>query len=215
MRQHYTKFELKARYFQLGELTEKTKNLIFVIHGYGQQAKYFIKKFESLDTTENSIIAPEGLNRFYLEGFSGRVGATWMTREDRLTDIDNYLTYLNKVYEEVVDKIDVANLKVSVIGFSQGSATVSRWVSNTPHHIDQLILWAGIFPPDLDYKLAGERFDSMNIKYVYGLNDPFLSQNRIDEMNAISSKLKVNPQIITFDGEHEIHQPTLASIFKS
>ena len=36
-------------------------------------------------------MAPEGLSRFYLEGFSGKVGATWMTREDRLNDIDNYL----------------------------------------------------------------------------------------------------------------------------
>jgi len=215
MRQHFTKFELKARYFQLGEVSEQTKNLIFVIHGYGQQAKYFIQKFESLDNTKNCIVAPEGLNRFYLEGFSGRVGATWMTKEDRLTDIENYLTYLNKVYEEVIKDTDTGHLKVTVIGFSQGSATASRWVSNTPYNVHQLILWAGIFPPDLDYQLAGDKFDNMDIKYVYGLKDPFLTEGRIDEMNRISSKLQVSPETITFDGEHIIDGPTLQTIFKS
>lgn len=214
MKQHFTKFELKARYFQLGEVTDKTKNLIFVIHGYGQQAKYFLKKFQSLENEKNCVVAPEGLNRFYLEGFSGRVGATWMTKEDRLTDIENYITYLNQVYHKVVGNNNTDHINISVIGFSQGSATASRWVTHAEFDVHQLILWAGIFPPDLDYKLAADKFDDMDIKYVYGLKDPFLNESRLEEMHKISSDLRVTPEIITFDGEHNIHEETLLQLFK-
>ncbi|MTI21029.1 alpha/beta hydrolase [Fulvivirga sp. RKSG066] len=212
MKQHYTIFEHKARFFQLGDFNAQTKNLIFVLHGYGQQAKYFIQKFKGIDDGNNCIVAPEGLSRFYLEGFSGRVGATWMTKEDRLTDIDNYINYLDAVYETFQDQLN-GLVKVSIIGFSQGAATASRWLANTHAHVNQLILWAGIFPPDLDYDLIGNKFKSIDIKYVYGLQDPFLNDNRIEEMRKISSHLMVEPQTITFKGEHNIDTEVLKEIF--
>lgn len=214
METHYTSFDYKARYFQLGELTSQTKNLIFVIHGYGQQAKYFIQKFKGLANGTNCIIAPEGLSRFYLDGFSGKIGATWMTKEDRLTDIENYITYLNAVFAEVMASLkEEKRPKITLLGFSQGAATVSRWVANCIGHIDQLILWAGIFPPDLDYTLAVDRFKDIDIKYVYGLNDPYLTESRLKEMKDISSHLQVKPATITFDGEHIIDPETLEKIF--
>ena len=115
-------FTYQARYHQLGELNTKTKHLIFALHGYGQQSKYFIRKFRSLVEYGICIIAPEGLNRFYLEGYSGRVGATWMTKEDRETDILNYLRYLNAIYAQLTTH----SVKVTILGFSQGAATESR-----------------------------------------------------------------------------------------
>lgn len=214
MRQHETKFEYKARFFQLSEISEKTKNIIFVIHGYGQQGKYFIQKFKALASEENCVIAPEGLSRFYLEGFSGRVGATWMTKEDRLTDIENYISYLNTVYSKVTAGTDLKNVKISIIGFSQGSATASRWASHINGKLDRLILWAGIFPPDLDYKLAKDAFKNIDVKYVYGVNDPYLSNERFEEMKAISQHLELQPETITFDGEHDIDPETLLKLFK-
>jgi len=211
---HYTSFDYKARYFQLGQLTSQTKNLIFVIHGYGQQAKYFIQKFKGLDNGENCIIAPEGLSRFYLDGFSGKVGATWMTKEDRITDIENYTTYLNAVFAEVTGSLkEENNPKITLLGFSQGAATVSRWVARLSGHVDQLLLWAGIFPPDLDYTLAVEGFKGVDIKYIYGLQDPYLTDSRLKEMKDISEHLQVKPQTITFEGEHVIDPKILEKLF--
>jgi hypothetical protein len=60
------------------------KNLLYVLHGYGHLAPYFIRKFNSLE--DSFIVAPEGMYRFYLYGSSGRVGACWMTKEERLDD---------------------------------------------------------------------------------------------------------------------------------
>ena len=38
----------KARYFQLGKISEQTKTIWFVFHGYGMLSKYFIKKFKPI-----------------------------------------------------------------------------------------------------------------------------------------------------------------------
>ena len=63
-----------ARYFQAGSISNKTKNVWFVFHGYGMLSEFFIKKFESLVDSETIIIAPEATSRFYLEGKYERVG---------------------------------------------------------------------------------------------------------------------------------------------
>lgn len=211
MKQSSIKFEFEARYFQLGEITNDTKKLIFVLHGYGQQAKYFIRKFSILNTPENCIIAPEGLSRFYLEGFSGRVGATWMTKEDRLADIHNYINYLNALYKKVTE--GSKNLEVSIIGFSQGAATASRWAADEQASFDHLILWAGVFPPDMNIETATHQFKDKSISYVYGTDDPFLSEEKLHEMTELAGKLSIKPAVYSFKGGHDIDEEILKKIF--
>ena len=74
---------------------ENPTTLIYVLHGYGQLAKYFIRKFNHLENV--IIVAPEGGHRFYLKDTSGRDGASWMTREARETDISDNIKYLNSL----------------------------------------------------------------------------------------------------------------------
>ena len=75
-----------ARYFTIGN-EEQPDEIWFVLHGYAQLANYFIEKFRVLESKNILVVAPEGLHRFYWNGMSGRVAASWMTKEDRLTDI--------------------------------------------------------------------------------------------------------------------------------
>ncbi|MBL3656468.1 alpha/beta hydrolase [Fulvivirga sediminis] len=214
MKQQSIKFGFQARYFQLGELNEHTQNIVFVLHGYGQQAKYFIRKFEVLKNENTCVIAPEGLSRFYLKGFSGRVGATWMTKEERLTDIANYVNYLNSIYSNVLACCSSSNqMNVTLLGFSQGAATVSRWAVNGFISFNRLILWAGIFPPDMDFEKAANIVESKEIHYVYGTQDPFITPERLSEMNLLSSKMQVSPIITTFSGVHDIDQTVLRELF--
>ncbi|MEM1407690.1 MAG: hypothetical protein AAGG59_13005 [Bacteroidota bacterium] len=211
MKRESLKFEFEARYFQEGNLTTNTKNLFFVLHGHGQQGKYFIKKFSPLFSASSCVIAPEGLSRYYLEGFSGRVGATWMTTEDRLMDIKNYLAYLNSLFEKIKNNIG-SKTKIHILGFSQGAATASRWAASEKMYFDQLILWAGIFPPDMDFKFASRKFAAKPITYVYGAKDPFLNEERLKEMKALSDKLNVVPKIIKFRGGHDIDPEALTTL---
>lgn len=134
-----------ARYFTLGEMNEHTKRVWFVLHGYGQLAEYFIRKFETIQNHGTLIVAPEALSRFYQDHESGRVGASWMTREDRLSEIDDYVAYLESVQREIFKDFSSQNIHITILGFSQGTATACRWVNQSELKCDRLILWGGYF----------------------------------------------------------------------
>jgi predicted esterase len=212
MKQAEISFSFKARYYKIGEINPQTRQVWFVLHGYGQLAQYFIRKFSVLEQKNICVIAPEGLSRFYLENLqttgrkNDRVGATWMTKENRLMDIENYIAYLNAVYDCEMKGL---NIPVTVLGFSQGSATASRWVLNEHISFKRLILWAGIFPPDMDFESGKEILADKEVILVYGKKDPFLNDARFIEMNQLAEKLQTHVKDIAFDGEHEIDETTL------
>jgi predicted esterase len=85
-----------ARYFILGEPSDQIEQIWFVCHGYGQLANYFIKNFEQLNNGKNLIATPEGLHRFYWKGFSDKVVASWMTKEDRNEVIGDNDEFINE-----------------------------------------------------------------------------------------------------------------------
>lgn len=215
MTEKQVEFNFKARYFKLGEINEFTKQVWFVLHGYGQLARFFIKKFSILEKRQVCVIAPEGLSHFYLEALqitgrkNNRVGATWMTRENRLMDIENYLNYLNTVYTTEMENHKPNPINTTVLGFSQGSATASRWVLNGHVRFDRLILWAGILPPDMNFEAGSELFRQKEIHFVYGARDPFLTDSRFAEMHELTRRLNKNVSTTTFDGEHDIDESTL------
>lgn len=208
------RFSFNARYYQTSEITSSTREVWFVLHGYGQLAQYFIRKFSLVSETNICVIAPEGLSRFYLENIqdgtrkNNRVGASWMTKEDRLTDIKNYLEYLTAIYEKEVCR----PLRVTIFGFSQGSATASRWAVSGKVKFDRLVLWSGIFPPDMDFESGYQILKEKEIKLVYGTSDPFLTDDRFAEMNLLSQKLGVKVDPITYEGGHDIDQATLLKL---
>jgi hypothetical protein len=87
MSKHSITVSKKARYYQIGEASPIIKKVWIVLHGYAMLSEFFIKKFENLNDGSTLIIAPEALNRFYIDGTYNRVGASWMTKEERITDI--------------------------------------------------------------------------------------------------------------------------------
>ncbi|MBC7923946.1 MAG: phospholipase, partial [Ferruginibacter sp.] len=124
METHQLTVRRTARYATLGQLNADTRQVWFVLHGYGQLAEYFIRRFDVLDDGHTYVVAPEALSRFYLQGMgegSGRVGATWMTREDRLNEIDDYLHYLRTLHQTLVG--EGGRWRTGLLGFSQGTAT--------------------------------------------------------------------------------------------
>lgn len=192
---------LKAKYSTYGELSDKTEKIWFVCHGYGQLSRFFIKKFEILDPKTNFVIAPQGLSKFYLKGFSGRVGATWMTKEDRLTDIENQWTFLESVFDKELQGIDLSNKKIYALGFSQGAATISRWLTFTKNSIDKLIIWSGEVPNEF-YQMDRDKIPP--IKLVYGKQDPFISFLEIEKQKEDFIKQSITFKVIDFDGKHEV-----------
>jgi predicted esterase len=217
MKEQELNVNYKARYYTQGDLTANTKKIWFVLHGYGQLAKFFISKFKVLSEAGVYVIAPEGLSKFYLEDVTSRartgnnrVGATWMTRENRLVDIDNYITYLNTIYQKEVPHNFEG--EVTFLGFSQGAATATRWSIEGNPVFNQLILWAGILPPDMNFEKAHEKLKDKKIIEVFGKTDPYLTDERLKEVTSLNARLNINPTLIEFDGGHEINQEVLIGL---
>ena len=195
-----------ARYYTLGSLNERTKQVWFVLHGHGQLAGNFIKKFEPLLSDDVFFIAPEALNHFYLKRGSMDVGATWMTKEDRLNEIKDYINYLNDLYENF-DLDQYANVKITALGFSQGASTVTRWVNATQHRIDRTLVYAGEVAPELIPLQETSGLKQSQNYFIYGTEDEFFKPVIFDEM--IARYESVNLNLIKYEGTHEIYSEVL------
>ncbi len=206
-------FPHEAVFYQSSTVTSQTKEIWFVLHGYGQLPQYFIRKFRAIENDNRVIIAPGGLSRFYLDGFSGRIGSTWMTKEERLLDIDNYIKYLDSVAREVFVKAS-EGVKVTLLGFSQGSATVCRWAEKLNFAFERLILHSGAFPPDIDFSGLGNKLSDKQVFMLRGDKDEFINDKRKQEQRALIEKLNVDVIEIEFEGKHDIHIDSLKQIIK-
>lgn len=201
-----------ARYFQLGNQIEKTKNIWFVFHGYGELASEFILNFSKLANDETLIVAPEALNKFYLRGFTGKIGATWMTAECRLNEIDDYINMINNVYKQISNSVDNEKVTLNVLGFSQGCHTAVRWLNETKLRISNLLLWSGTFPHDCNYIENSEYWLNVNTKIVMGNRDRLISEEHLNiELEFIQTQ-DVRFELIRFNGGHKIDHELLLSI---
>ncbi|MCB0510674.1 MAG: phospholipase, partial [Bacteroidetes bacterium] len=61
----YISVQRTARYFISKEMDEKVKQVIFVLHGYAQNADDFLASCSELASEEILLLAPEGLSKFY------------------------------------------------------------------------------------------------------------------------------------------------------
>ncbi len=209
MEQKHIDVSIKASYYTLNSLTDETERVWLVFHGYGQLAEFFIKKFEGLDPKKNFIIAPQGLSKYYLEGVYGRVGASWMTKEDRLTEIDNQHSYIKSVLEDIGD---ISKKQLVYFGFSQGTATMGRFAAYAKISFHQMIIWAGTFPPDTNHEdwqyLTGQE----QIHYYTSRDDVYFKEEMIDnQKKTLMEATRREPELHWYEGGHRV----IAEIIKT
>ncbi|NNE28936.1 MAG: phospholipase, partial [Saprospiraceae bacterium] len=139
MEHHLRKATKTAHFYSLGNISNDITDLWICCHGYGQNAEDFLKDFECIQAEERLIISPEGLSRFYWGGFHGPIASSWMTSKDRLIEIEDYCNWLDQLYSEIVPQLS-PNLRITLAGFSQGTATVMRWVHARQPKIQRILL---------------------------------------------------------------------------
>lgn len=210
----YIKVQKTARVVIEGTNNPNLKSVWLIAHGYGQLATFFMKKFEKIYGDENLIIVPEGLHRYYLKGFIGSIGASWMTAEEREKDIEDYCVYLDRVYETYIKPLD-KKIVVNALGFSQGGATISRWAAHTKNRIDNLILWGSGTPADMEWKDNIQKLQKMNWHFVAGDNDEFLSEKRRTEQLEVLERNGIKPNSIHYKGTHDIFEEPLLLLNKN
>lgn len=199
-----------ARYHVLGD-PATAKELWFVLHGHGHLARFFLHSFEGLEDGR-CIVAPEALSRYYLDNTFSRVGATWMTREDREHEITDQIAYLDPLAKQMRVECPGAD-RFNVLGFSQGVATLCRWAALGTTAIDRMVIWGGRMPPDLDPDDLRTRWASLRIDLVHGETDPVVNEDilKLNEAFLRSAGLVFNTH--NFDGGHALDKLVLGRLF--
>jgi predicted esterase len=217
--QRHIQVSRSARYAVMGSFDGPLSEVWMVCHGHGQLAARFLSRFLPLQRDDRLFIAPEALSRYYLTPLQAAphpqhaaVGATWMTSEDREFEIEDYVRYLDSVHDEIFSIVAREKVRLWVLGFSQGTATVARWVARGKVDPDRVVLWAGLLPPELDAESATKLARRAPLALVLGRNDEFARPELVASQEARLKELRVPYETIRFDGGHEVVPDTLRSL---
>jgi predicted esterase len=155
------------------------------------------------------LVAPEAMNRFYTvspdkaPARDRPVGATWMTREDRESEVGDYVEYLDALAAEIARAMR-SNAAVNVLGFSQGAATATRWITHGRVNAARLVLWGGLIPPDSDLTRGPAALRGVPLTIVLGTRDQYVSDDMLAAEVARLDSAKIPREIIRFDGGHHV-----------
>lgn len=207
--QHHITVSRSARYYTIGRPDRPVRELWFACHGYGQLAERFAREFEPCDDGATLIVVPEALSRMYLRGGGGEIGASWMTREDRLNEIDDYVRYLDSVYRTVM-AMSAGPRRLTLLGFSQGAATAGRWADHGSIRPDRLLLWGGLLPPDSSFLESGR--ESLHISYLLGTRDDLVDRSELVRQRALLARNGFGGDLVEFEGGHRIDRETLGRL---
>ena len=219
--EHHIPVQRSARYFTLGPGGTATTDVWFCCHGYAQLASDFVNEFECIASPDRLIVVPEALSRFYVPAGTGfhaadaKVGATWMTREDREKEIIDYVNYLDLLYEEVLKDVDRDKVRINVLGFSQGGATIDRWLTRGKAKADRMILWGSLLASDSDLDAAAAFFRKTPLTIVYGLKDQFGNPEMIASYEKTLCEKGISYSLVSFNGGHRMDRETLRSLASS
>lgn len=210
--ERHIRVQRTARYHVLGD-PPTAKELWFVLHGHGYLARFFLHSFEGLEEGR-CIVAPEALSRYYLDSTFSRVGATWMTREDRESEIADQISYLDALAIRMRKECPNA-LRLNVLGFSQGVATLCRWAVLGNTAIDRMVVWGGSMPPEIEADTLRRRWASIHIDLVHGEQDPVVSGEVLERNGSLLRSAGLTFRSHTFDGGHALDGLLLDRLFNS
>lgn len=192
-----------------------------VLHGYGQLAARFIRHFAPLADGERVIVAPEALSRFYLDhpakagSVHARIGATWMTREDRVAEIADQVEYIDAVCDTVLAPLQPASRRVHVLGFSQGVATATRWLAHGRTRASHVVLWSGRIPADLFPMSEDNPLRRLRIDVVTGAEDALATAEVLEEQRDLVERNGLAVTRHRHAGGHQLDAATLLAIARS
>lgn len=204
-----------ARYYQSGLISNKTKNLWFVFHGYGMLAKFFIKKFQYLVDKETVVIAPEATSRFYLDGKYERVGSSWITKVEKEDDIIDNINYINLIYKNIVEKIGHNNFQLNIIGFSQGGPMACRWIMDEDITINSIGFWGSDIPEEYLTESYKEKWGRFKTSIIIGKKDHIIPIEYRIKFKKTVDNYGLNYNLIEYDGDHRVLENILIEYSKT
>jgi len=190
-------------YSTLNTFSKDTKNVWLVFHGLGYLSRYFIRYFSGLNAEENYIIALQAPSKYYQGTDFKHVGASWLTKENTIQETENVLAYIDSVWDKEAHN---DKNKLIVLGYSQGVSVAARWLSSREIQCDHLILHSGGIPVELKPTDFQYLSNSTKVTYLYGDQDPYITEARKTEEHLKGDKLFGDRlEVQVFKGVHEVN----------
>ena len=202
-----------TRFSRIGTPSDQIQELVVALHGYGQLAPSFAESLVPIAADHRLIVCPEALSRFYMSHRHRLVGATWMTYEEREFEILDYVLYLDDLVTGILEDLP-ADVSITVLGFSQGCPTATRWIGNDGVAPDRVILWGA--DPAHDHT-DGEwdvLADIPEILLVAGSTDKIMSEDRLIAAEEALRDHQCTFRTVRYEGGHEIDADVLRPLFK-
>lgn len=201
-----------ARYAKYGD-SSSAKYFWFVLHGSHMVCEQMIRKFSEFKSSEHFVVAPEGLHRFYKEGFAGEVLASWMTSRDRIKEIEDLSQYLSQLYHRYILELP-SDCKKIVLGFSQGGTSAYRWLHSENIDLDVLIGYSCWIPEDIDLRCSSTDLSNTMQIYTYGKKDPYLKPDRVEALQEIIRMNHLDIRFEPYNGDHRVARGQLDVLFQ-
>jgi predicted esterase len=122
------------------------------------------------------------------------------------------VAYLEQLAEEIRRPLAGAAPRIVVLGFSQGTATVSRWLAASEMRADQLVLWGGAIPPELDLAAWSMRLHGAAITLMAGDQDELATPTAVAAEAERLSVAGVAYTLQRYAGGHAIDAEALEQL---
>lgn len=197
-----------ARVGVVGDLDSATEAWL-ILHGYGMLAQGILHWFRQAERPGRVLIAPEGLSRFYIEEKGiRRVGASWMTREDRDHELADQQAYLDRVVHGLIGETS----RLEIHGFSQGVAASARWLVRDQRPVARMVCWGGTVPAEIEPAAVARQLQGEPVHFTVGDRDRWVAPEAIV---ADAARLREGgcPAVVHhFSGGHRVDDGVLKEL---
>ena len=135
-----------------------------------------------------------------------------MTKLDKEKDIEDNISFIQTLYSNIVDEIGHTNFKLNTLGFSQGGATLVRWIMSNNITVDSLILWGSDIPKDCLTSEKKSRWSSIDVKLVIGNQDEYINEENKQKVIDLISSYGLKYELVAYEGSHKIIEKELEKI---
>lgn len=208
MIKQYIKTQRTARYFLSQDFHNNIKQVLFVFHGYAQNADDFLQSFTPLFKDDTLIIAPEGLSKLYFKDFTNTPASSWMTSLERENELSDFYAYMKIVETEIINKLNT-NVRFNVVGFSQGGAMASRYVSSSHLFFDNIFIYASAPAHDLEWKKIPKE---SKWHVIYGDKDWVVTPERLKDVQQMFLLENRDVSFFKYIGKHKVEKEGLEYI---
>jgi predicted esterase len=194
---HHTPTSISGRYLLEVPAGGESLPLLVGFHGYGQTAEDEMEILQRIPGVDNWIrCAIQALHPFYPR--PKKIGACWMTSQDRELRIEENIRYVDRVVTRIRNE-NPTNQILIYHGFSQGTAMACRAAIGGEHSPRGVLLHGGDIPPELD------DLDRMvRVLIARGQSDRIYRRERWESDLTRLGDSRLTTTRCEFDGGHEV-----------